>query len=286
MTSVEFTAHNIRLDDGTLTKPEMERTIEEHSWFISAKRVLSTVFPGDKSTLRLADLGCLEGGYSVGFARMGFQVLGIEVRESNIAASRYVKSKTDLPNLEFVRDDAWNISQYGTFDAVFCCGLFYHLDRPREFLDLLSKVTNKLLILQTHFSTASGGGSSRVKRLFRKVVQPVLGRDHSTTSKYALSDLTENESVPGRWFREFASDAEFHEREKMKAASWDNRRSFWIQREYLIELIYEVGFDLVFEQFDSLAPQIAEAMEHGSYKVDSRGTFVGIKTGVGACGET
>ena len=35
---------------------------------------------------------------------------------------------------------------------VFCCGLLYHLDKPKEFLDTLSAVTTKLLILQTHFS--------------------------------------------------------------------------------------------------------------------------------------
>jgi hypothetical protein len=50
--------------------------------FVSARRVLETVFPGDKSKFRIADLGCLEGGYTVEFARMGFQALGLEVRDS------------------------------------------------------------------------------------------------------------------------------------------------------------------------------------------------------------
>lgn len=97
--AVQFTAHNVRLDDGTLTIPESSRTLDESSWFISARGILETVFPGDKSHLRLADVGCLEGGYAVGFARMGFQVLGIEVRELNMAACNYIKSKTNLPNL-------------------------------------------------------------------------------------------------------------------------------------------------------------------------------------------
>src|SRR5215510_8298569 len=116
----EFIAHNIRLDDGTLTKPGHGQSVDEYPWFVSARRVLDTVFPGDKSKYRVADLGCLEGGYAVEFARMGFQTLGLEVRESNIAACRYVKERTNLPNLNFVRDDAWNVQKYGTFDAVFC----------------------------------------------------------------------------------------------------------------------------------------------------------------------
>ncbi|CMG19938.1 Uncharacterised protein [Mycobacterium tuberculosis] len=74
--AVQFTAHNVRLDDGTLTIPESSRTLDESSWFISARGILETVFPGDKSHLRLADVGCLEGGYAVGFARMGFRSSG------------------------------------------------------------------------------------------------------------------------------------------------------------------------------------------------------------------
>ena len=90
---IEFTWHNIRLDDGTLTMPDAEWVIsmEAYPWFVSARRIIETVFPGDKSYLRLADLGCLEGGFAVEFARMGFQVLGVEVREANIAACNYVK---------------------------------------------------------------------------------------------------------------------------------------------------------------------------------------------------
>src|SRR5437899_454532 len=112
---VEFTAHNIRLDNGVLTKPEVGMLVDAYPWFVSAKRVLDVVFPKERSSFRLADLGCLEGGYAVEFARMGFQVLGMEVRDSNIAACRYVKANTNLANLQFVQDDVWNIARYGTF---------------------------------------------------------------------------------------------------------------------------------------------------------------------------
>jgi SAM-dependent methyltransferase len=254
---IEFTAHNIRLDDGTLTKPDFPITMEQHPWFISTRRILNTVYPGDKNKLRLADLGCLEGGYSVEFARMGFQVLGLEVRDANIAVCNYVKSKTNLPNLEFAKDDAWNIARHGVFDVVFCCGLLYHLDRPKQFLELLSSVTTKLIIVQTHFSTESEEGRS---------------------DKFHLSELSENEGLAGRWYIEYANDQVFNDREASKWSSWDNRRSFWIQREYLIQAIQEVGFDLVLEQYDSLGPNIAESILRGPYFEERRGTFIGVKT--------
>ena len=108
---MQFTHHNVRLDDGTFTKPESSRSMVDYPYFRSARGILETVFPGDKTRLRLADIGCLEGGYAVEFARMGFQVLGVDVRELNIAACNYVKSKTDLPNLQFIQDNALNIAE-------------------------------------------------------------------------------------------------------------------------------------------------------------------------------
>jgi 2-polyprenyl-3-methyl-5-hydroxy-6-metoxy-1,4-benzoquinol methylase len=249
---IKFTAHNILLDDGNCTLQGVV-PVASSDWFIAAKRIFNTVFPGSKSSYRIADLGCLEGGFSVEFARMGFNVVGIEVRESNILACNYVKEHVNLPNLEFVQDDVWNLAKYGSFDAVFCCGLLYHLDRPVSFLNLMSSVTKKLLIVQTHFSTEQLSG------------------------KFNLSDIVTNENVEGRWYTEFATDQAFAQREQSKWSSWDNSKSFWVKHEYLLQAIKESGFDTVLEQFDSLG-NIAESINSGYYKTDSRGTFVGIKS--------
>jgi SAM-dependent methyltransferase len=276
--AVQFTAHNIRLDDGTFTRPGESRALEDSSWFKSASGILETVFPGDKSQLRVADVGCLEGGYAVGFARMGFQVLGIEVRELNVAACNYAKSRIDLPNLQFVQDNALNIADHGVFDAVFCCGLFYHLDYPKKYLETLSAVTNKLLILQTHFSIIKPSDKRlKLPTTVRQFTDRVLRRPEPV--KFMLSAPAEHEGLPGRWFTEFSDDQSFGKRETAKWASWDNRRSFWIQREHLLQAIKDVGFDLVLEEYDNLEPSIAESLLGGSYLATLRGTFIGIKTG-------
>jgi SAM-dependent methyltransferase len=281
----------------------------DYPWFVSARGLLETVFPGDRSQVRLADVGCLEGGYAVEFARMGFQVVGIDVRELNIAACNYVKSKVDLPNLEFVQENAFDIAEHGEFDAVFCCGLLYHLDRPKELLEKLSASTKKLLILQTHFSHIDPNRGSISQKLadmkFRvpviaRFVLPGLRRALATLLRKPkpenfylslprnlwLSPASENEGLPGRWFPEFSSDRSqswwlpsFRDRETRKWSSWDNHRSFWVQREHLLQTIRDVGFDLVMEQYDSLEPNIAESLLGGSYQANLRGTFIGIKTG-------
>jgi ubiquinone/menaquinone biosynthesis C-methylase UbiE len=296
----EFTSHNIRLDNGSFTKPDVRYSMDANESFVSARRLLDMVFPGDKNHYRLADLGCLEGGFAVEFARMGFQVLGIEVRDANIAACNYVKANTNLPNLEFVKDDARNIAKYGVFDVVFCSGLLYHLDKPKEFLETLSAVTTKLLILQTHFSTDTKTKNKEhrwfgiARRLLARVKRNILAfgmvpkllakvKRHNPAPaarfrEFNLSELTENERLRGRWYTEFADDEAFSKRDSSKWASWDNRRSFWIQREYLLQAIYDVGFDVVLEQFDGLGPNIAESTLSGFYKAETYGAFIGIKT--------
>ena len=106
-----------------------------------------------------------------------------------------MKERTALPNLAFAQDDAWNVASHGRFDAIFCCGLFYHLDRPRRFsrcwLD-----RPRVLILQTHFATEQPGRT------------------------FALSDLTEHEGFRGRWWTEFEDDAAFANRANARWASW------------------------------------------------------------------
>ncbi|MEQ9408303.1 MAG: class I SAM-dependent methyltransferase [Fuerstiella sp.] len=270
---VEFTAHNVRLADGTFTKPDEEYSIDVHPWFLSARGILTSLFPDNRQNVRVADLGCLEGGYALEFARLGFDSVGIEVRETNIAACNYVKDRCQQENLTYIKDDAWNIGDHGPFDAVFCCGLLYHIDRPRRFIEAMAGATNRVLIIQTHFSVDDFYARSRVLRPLRNMLPKALGR----TDKFKLSELCEHEGLMGRWFTEFRSEPSREDREAARWHSWENHRSFWIQREYLLQAIKEAGFDLVFEQFDNLRPTITESMLGGYYHTDLRGTFVGIK---------
>jgi hypothetical protein len=77
---------------------------------------------------------------------------------------------------------------------------------------------------------------------------------------------------------EFRSRRAFLDRENRRWASWNNKQSFWIQREYLLQAMRDAGFDLVLEQFDGLGPNIAFEMTKGSYRTSGRSTFIGIKT--------
>ena len=253
--SSTFTAHNIRLDDGSQTLPSIGWTIDQSTVLHAVRRVLDLIYPDGLAGRSIIDLGCLEGGYAVEFARLGMAATGLEVRESNYRNCLYVQSKVDLPNLRFIHDDANNIGKYGVFDGFFVNGLLYHLDRPRRFLEQVATQCRKVLFLQTH--VANAGVSDALKL-------------------HGLSGLTRNEDLPGRWYAEHDNPPQA-DLEKLKWHSWRNARSFWVQKEYLIQLIRDIGFDMVFEQFDFM-PDIATEMTSGFYRTNDRILLVGVKS--------
>jgi len=250
-----FTAHNIRLNDGTQTFPA-QPSMEGHGIFLAAKRTLELVFRGDLKGKSIADLGCLEGGYATEFARLGMNSTGIEVRDSNFQNCLYVKAMTGLQNLNFIKDDAMNIGQHGPFDALFICGLLYHLDKPRKFLEDAARVCKKVMILDTHIAP--------------------LQHDNAVVH-YRLTGTETNEGLRGRWYPEYDS-VPVDVLNQMRWSSWSNNRSFWIEKPYLLQVMKEIGFDMVFEQFDCES-DIATQYTTGFRAQHARVFLVGVKTG-------
>ena len=253
-----FTAHNIRLDDGTETYPEAGCLVEGDFRFGAAKRMLNLVFSDGLSGKRIADLGCLEGGYATGFARLGMTAVGVEARKSNFQNCLYVKSKVSLPNLSFINDDVNNIDKYGIFDAMWVCGILYHLENPRSFLVKAAQVCRRLILIETHFSH----------------VDWTLAAEH-----HKLSEICEHDGVRGRWFNEYTSGISQDALDDLRWHSWSNYRSFWVEKEHLLQLIKDVGFDIVLEQYD-LFPNIVDGMEN-YYRRQDRTLFVGVKSRAG-----
>lgn len=250
----DFTAHNIRLNDGTLTLSADEPSLDESPWFKAAQRTLSLAFNGDVKGKKIVDLGCLEGGFAAEFARIGMDSLGVEARQCNYNNCQIVKQGLNLPNLNFAHDTVWNLEKYGPFDAVFCCGLLYHLENPRKFIQLMSLLCAKVIIIHTHYAT----------------VEPI--------ANYNLGPMTVHEGLPGRWFGDRPDGVTMEQLESMKWASWENTMSYWIQKEYLLQELESNGFDTVYEQYDFLSPDIAYGADKGYCKEHNRSMFVGIKT--------
>lgn len=195
----------------------------------------------DPKTIRVADLGALEGGYGVECARAGYNTLLIEGRQENFDRCLYVADRLALPNLDLVLDDARNLRDHGRFDAVLCLGLLYHMDRPAEFLRTIGAQTNRLLLVQTHYAP----------------------EDESTVGPFRLGPLATNEGQRGRWLAEGID----------QWSAVGNNQSFWLTRDHLFHSIQDAGFPAVYEQRDFLGHQV----EDDYIRRWSRSLFMGVK---------
>jgi len=77
--------------------PEIPWQMQDLPLMKFSRQFLRLTFPAGIAGKRLVDLGCLEGGYAVEFARDGFDTLGIEVRQSNFKNCQRVKAATIFP---------------------------------------------------------------------------------------------------------------------------------------------------------------------------------------------
>jgi SAM-dependent methyltransferase len=252
---MNFTGHNILLDNGQTTMGPKETLIADSALWTSIEKTINLFMPqpkADRSHMRVVDLGCLEGGYTVQFARMGFDTLGIEAREENVQKCNYVKSNLSLPNLNFVQDDARNISKYGKFDITLCYGLLYHLNDPFQFLKTLHSCTSRLLFLSTHYAPERDIRYIS-EPLNKYLIIPLEKRIKRLDYKknYRLSKLTQNEGYRGRWYTEWNENEEKNTIEKkLLWSSYNNDKSFWLCKKDLTIALHDAGFNSVFEQFD------------------------------------
>ncbi|MDQ2728249.1 MAG: class I SAM-dependent methyltransferase [Actinomycetota bacterium] len=228
-TLLPFTAHNLSLADGSVTIPG-DMLLEDRPMARAVLRSVDLLFPGRApQEYSAVDLGCLEGGYTALLARAGFSALGIDGRQANIDRCEFGAGQLDLPGLRFVTDDVRNLERHGVFDLTFCSGLLYHLDNPVDFLHVMSRCTRRALILHTHFATDT------------------LPEQFSN-----LSELTTNEGVPGRWYYEHPEGLSAEDLLAHPWSSIGNTVSFWIEKRHLLQTLVDVGFDLVYEQYDFL----------------------------------
>lgn len=268
MTCMQFRAHNILLADGRKTRGDSMLLAD--TIFMQAVGSVIKKYTPRAETLKAVDLACLEGGFSVELARMGFDTLGIDARKENLINANYVKFTTGLNNLNFVLDDVRNLERYGTFDLVFCTGILYHLDQPSEFLKMLYRQTNHALVLYSFYAPGfdpvhdvKAGFARLAKKLGRKEkpIKEIYARigitdeDRLSTPGYAshikgskLGPLTRNEGYTGRWYREWSKDSSKEKIERKVETAYSNHQSFWFTHKELIRAVRDAGFRSVEEQ--------------------------------------
>jgi SAM-dependent methyltransferase len=150
-----WTSHNIRLADGVYTRGPGRYGDE---WRVLRVVQLLEDLLGSVEGLRVLDLACLEGIYSIELGLRGAEVVGIEGRAENVARARFAQEALGLERVEFLQEDVRNLSRerHGEFDVVLCIGILYHLDAPDvfRFLDSVGAVCRRLAVVDTHVALA------------------------------------------------------------------------------------------------------------------------------------
>ena len=104
----------------------------------------------------ILELGSLEGAQSFILAEHpGVErVVALEGREANLRKARFVQALLQIRNIEFIQAnlETADLTAFGKFDAIFCCGLLYHLPEPWKLLAQLPAVA-PLLFIWTQYCT-------------------------------------------------------------------------------------------------------------------------------------
>ena len=150
-----WTAHNIRLGDGLYTiSPE---PAGDEVKLRRVTQLACDVFGGSLAGVRVLDLACLEGMYSLELARRGADVVAIEGREANLEKARFAARTLELA-VDFQLGDVRDLSReaHGEFDLVLALGILYHLDADDLFsvLERIGTVTRRALVVDTGVGTA------------------------------------------------------------------------------------------------------------------------------------
>lgn len=204
-----WTADSIELGHGVWTMEPGAAGLAEAR--VARITQIASDLSGGLDGVRVLDLGCYEGGFSVSFAKRGAHVLALEGRPGHVAKARFAKEALALDHLEVVHADIRELdaARHGTFDVVLCLGVLYHLDAPEvfEFAERLAACTRRLAIVETQVA------------LHRR------RRERFRGEEYWGSSYEEDVRQPG--------------------ASLDNRRSLWLTLPSLLNLLAACGFTSV-----------------------------------------
>jgi hypothetical protein len=98
----------------------------------------------------ILELGSLEGAHTFILAQHpGVErVVALEGREANLRKARFVQELLQIPNVEFAQANLEHadLTRLGNFDAIFCCGLLYHLPEPWRLIEQCPSIAPFLFI--------------------------------------------------------------------------------------------------------------------------------------------
>ena len=106
--------------------------------------------------LRILDLACGEGVYSIEAALRGAEVVAIDGRNERMDEGSRIASEAGLSRLTFEMNDIRRVSRatHGVFDVVYFLGILYHLDADDAcaVLENIRGMLTGFIVIDTHIA--------------------------------------------------------------------------------------------------------------------------------------
>lgn len=116
------------------------------------ERALMAHFGPRLTRVRAIDLGCHEGYFSFVMRNLGIaEVLGVDVREGNLARARLLAEISQQSGLRFLAGDCEDLHEVvdDRFDLVLMMGLLYHQENPIRCLRQAAHICDDMLLVET-----------------------------------------------------------------------------------------------------------------------------------------
>lgn len=139
--------HNLHLPGGLATRPDHPLgDFPRSNW-----ELLAPHLPSDLSGRTVLDIGCNAGFYSVELARRGARVTALDVDARYLRQARWAADLWGVADrIEFEHAPVYALGRRRrTWDIVLFLGVLYHLRYPMLGLDVVSRCTRELLVVQT-----------------------------------------------------------------------------------------------------------------------------------------
>jgi len=183
--------------------------------------------------LRILDLGCGEGVYTIEAGLRGAEVLALDARTQRTDQGAACAARHGLTNVRFIQKDVRQVTRevLGSFDVVYLLGLLYHLD----VLDVFS-------VLENLYGLCTG----------MLIVDTLI----SLTAEIQVE--WQGQAYRGRRWREHADEDTDEVRRSRVLRSIDNTFGFRFTKESLVRALHNVGFTSAYECHLPFEPGKAE----------------------------
>lgn len=109
---------------------------------------------GSLGGLRVLEVACNSGGFSVEAARQGAEyVLATDVVDQYVEQAGFVRDALALDNVEVKKLSIYDVNPDtvgGEYDITLCFGLLYHLEDPVLAMRKLAAVTRRVMVVDTN----------------------------------------------------------------------------------------------------------------------------------------